>query len=231
MIFSGIQKSSLLDYPGLISCVLFTPGCNFDCFYCHNRLLLSGPHEILNPDQVWSFLKRRAGLLDAVVVTGGEPTLQPDLLETLLRLKDLGYRVKLDTNGADPETVAKVLKEKACDYFAVDYKAPAALYEKICGPGADSAKVQQTIRLLLDAGVDFEVRTTVIPQFTEENLLEMARELPVVPHWRLNRYRPPERYKPCDEKRILAKPYTQQQVDEFAEILSAVQPNMIVEKE
>lgn len=226
MIFAGIQKNSLVDYPGLVSCVIFVPGCNFDCFYCHNRPLFSGPHEILDPAAVWSFLKKRVGMLDAVVLTGGEPTLQDGLMETLRRFSELGYKVKLDTNGSNPEAVSRVLESGVCDYFAVDYKAPAARYREICGPAADAGAVLKTLRLLQSRGVSFGVRTTVIPQLNENDLLQMARELPAVPKWTLNRYRRPEQYKPCDEERISAIPWTQEQIDGFAAKMAVLQPNM-----
>lgn len=228
MIFAGIQKSSLVDYPGLVSCVLFTPGCNFDCFYCHNRPLFDGPHEILSNSAVFQFLEKRVGFLDGVVVTGGEPTLQPDLADTLRRIGDLGFRVKLDTNGSHPELVASLLRERLFDFCAVDYKAPAERYREICGPAADASKVRETVRLLAKSGRDFEVRTTVIPQLKREDLLLMARELPPVPRWSLNRYRPPEHYRPCDEDRIRETPYTQGQVDAFAEEMASVQPGMVL---
>ena len=226
MIFAGIQKSSLVDYPGFIACVLFVPGCDYDCFYCHNRSLLAGPHEVLDPAKIRAFLKKRAGLLDAVAVTGGEPTLQPGLVETLLEFSGMGYRVKLDTNGSNPGVVACVLGSGACSYFAVDYKAPAARYQEICGPSADSEKVRETVGLLLKSGVPFEVRTTVIPQLSERDLLRMARELPPVPRWTLNRYRKPEWFRDCDKGRIEAVPWTQQQIDAFARSMAAVQPGM-----
>lgn len=228
MIFAGIQKSSLVDYPGLISCVLFVPGCNFNCFYCHNRALFDGPHELLDANGIWSFLQKRTGLLDAVVVTGGEPTLQSGLIETLLKLKSMGYRVKLDTNGSHPEVVAEVLRQNAADYFAVDYKAPAVRYAEFCGEAADSANVKETIGLLLKSGIPFEVRTTVIPQLTQTDLMAMAKELPKVPRWSLNRYRVPEKYRPCDEARIQATPYTQGQIDAFAKEMAFLQPNMVI---
>jgi pyruvate formate lyase activating enzyme len=228
MIFSGIQKSSLVDFPGLISCVLFVPGCNYDCFFCHNRSLFDGPHEILNSDKIRDFLHKRVGLLDGVVVTGGEPSLQPDLVETLRKIQGLGYRVKLDTNGSHPEIVEKVLKSGTADYFAIDYKAPAARYQEICGPAADAAKVQESISLLIKSKADFEVRTTVIPQLKQKDLLQMAEELSPVPRWCLNRYRLPEKYRPCDEARVHATPYTQQEVDAFARDMVKRQPHMVL---
>lgn len=229
MIFSGMQKNSLINFPGYISCVLFSPGCNFDCFYCHNRSLFDGPHEILNNDSIMSFLKKRAGMLEAVVLTGGEPTLQPDLIDAMRSIKGLGYKIKLDTNGSNPQVVSEVLKSGLCDYFAIDFKAPAAKYHEICGTGADASKTKTVINMLLQNGVNFEVRTTVIPQLKKSDLLLMAKELPIVPRWQLNRYRKPEVYRPCDEERINETPYTQTEVNGLSKEMSAVQPGMVLD--
>lgn len=224
MIFSGIVKTSLVDFPDLISCVLFTPGCNFDCWYCHNRQLIDGTHDVLNTDSVAAFLQKRAGQLDGVVLTGGEPTLQPDLLDFMASLKALGYKVKLDTNGADPNTVERILNAGLCDYVAVDWKAPLSRYREFCGSDADA--VLETIQLLLRHGTPFEVRTTVVPQLTGDDLLQMARELPQVPLYNLNRYRPPERYKPSDAEKISATPYTAERITIFADMMRRWQPNV-----
>lgn len=124
MLISGIVKSSLLDYPGLISCVIFLPGCNYDCFYCHNRPLIQGSPDILNPREVFDFLQKRKGQLDGVVISGGEPTLHKDLIPLIAQIRLLGYKVKLDTNGSNPQIIAETLEKNLCDYYAVDYKAP-----------------------------------------------------------------------------------------------------------
>jgi pyruvate formate lyase activating enzyme len=225
MILSGLVKSSLIDFPGLVACVLFVPGCNYDCFYCHNRMLIDGSHETLDEKQVFAFLKKRAGFLDGVVISGGEPTLQPDLMDDIKEIRRLGYKVKLDTNGSSPGTVEKLLREGLCDYFAVDYKAPAARYREICGGASDAQNVLRTIQTLLDFKADFEVRTTVIPQLKEEDLAIMARELPIVPRYVLNRYRKPELFLPCDAEKVEQTPYGQDQVVRFSEVLRACQPN------
>ena len=227
MIVSGMAKSSLVDYPGLVSCVLFLPACNFDCFYCHNRSLIDGTHDVIDLDYVEDFLRKRSGLLDAVVITGGEPTLHKDLLPFIRTIRELGYNVKLDTNGSSPEVVEELIREHACDYYAVDYKAPSHRYAEVAGKGADAGKVLETINLLLASGVDFEVRTTVIPQLSESDLTEMARELPVVPRYVLNPYRKPEKYKLCDLGRIEKTPYTPQQIGKLAEAVRPIQPNVV----
>jgi len=226
MNISGIVKTSLIDYPGLISCVLFVPGCNYNCFYCHNRSLIDGSHILLTPRYVSDFLRKRAELLDGVVISGGEPTLQNDLIPFMGTLKSLGYKVKLDTNGSRPDVVEDLLRLRLCDYFAVDYKAPAAQYPKICGNGADAGQVIQTIRLLSDSETPFEVRTTVIPQLGSEELIIMAKELPAVPRYVLNRYKVPEKYLPQDEERILEKSCSPDEIRSLADSLTAWQPNV-----
>ena len=226
MRIAGLVKSSFVDYPGLLACVLFVPGCNFDCFYCHNRPLLGNAPPNLPLDGVMAFLKKRVGQLDGVVVTGGEPTLQPDLLPFLRELKALGYRVKLDTNGSSPQVVKQALEQNLCDYYAVDDKAPQGRYHEICGGGADADTVLSTISLLLEANADFEVRTTVIPQLSQEDLLQMASELPAVPRLVLNPYRKPDTWKPCDEARVSQTPYTQAEIAAMAEALRPLQPGV-----
>ena len=144
MNISGIVKSSLIDFPGLISCILFVPGCNYDCFYCHNRSLIDGSHILLTPQYVTDFLQKRAGLLDGVVISGGEPTLQSDLISFMKMIRSLGYQIKLDTNGSCPDVVKEILKLKLCDYIAVDYKAPSVHYPMICGNGTDAGQVEIT---------------------------------------------------------------------------------------
>jgi len=225
MNISGIIKSSLIDYPGLISCVLFVPGCNYSCFYCHNRSLIDGSHILLTPQSVTDFLQKRVGLLDGVVISGGEPTLQSNLIPFLQMLRGLGYQIKLDTNGSHPEVVKELLALALCDYVAVDYKSPAEDYPKICGNGADARQVIETIRMLSEGEVPFEVRTTVIPQLGNEALMVMAKEIPVVPRYVLNRYKVPDKYLPQDEEKILKKPYSIEEIKSMAVSVTACQPN------
>lgn len=228
MILSGMVKSSLVDYPGLIAAVLFVPGCNYNCFYCHNRLLLDGTQNPLDLTEVRDFLKKRAGLLDGIVITGGEPTLQKGLIPYLRELREYDYKIKLDTNGSSPLVMAQILQSGLCDYFAVDYKAPAARYHEICGNDASAEPVLKTIGMLLDNQANFEVRTTVIPQLKEKDLLCMAKELPVVPRYVLNRYQVPTRYLPDDQDRILEKPYTQEHINTFKAMIKDRQTNVVI---
>lgn len=226
MTISGIVKSSLVDFPGHISSVLFLPGCNYDCFYCHNRQIINGSHSKLDIEEILEFLKKRVGLIDGVVITGGEPTLHHDLQQFIETIKELGYKIKLDTNGSSPDVISQFLDLGLCDYYAVDYKAPFARYREVAGMCADAKKVLQTINLLLGSGTEFEVRTTLIPQLKEEDLVAMARELPVLPKYVLNAYRKPEFYHLEDEERILQTPYTKNQIKSLAKVIVEYQPNV-----
>jgi pyruvate formate lyase activating enzyme len=228
MIFSGIVKSSLIDYPGKISTVLFVPGCNYNCFYCHNRSLIEDLNVILDIDELNEFLVKRQGMIDAIVVSGGEPTLHDDLIEFFKSMKMLGYLTKIDTNGSNPHLVKALLKSNLLDYVAIDYKSPSNRYQEICGEHASSEIVLETIQVLLDAKIDFEVRTTVIPQLSLDDLITMAKELPNVPRYVLNPYRKPLRYLEKHTPLINEPPYSEKQIAEFAEFLKLYQSNVVL---
>ena len=165
MFVSGLQKLTLLDYPGQVACTVFTGGCNLRCPFCHNASLVLP--ERLEPypggvEAVLAFLKKRQGILDGVAVTGGEPLMQPDLPDFLRQVRALGYRVKLDTNGTFPERLEAVLDEGLADYVAMDLKNAPALYEKTVGRGVDLAAIERSRDLLLAGRVNYEFRTTVV---------------------------------------------------------------------
>jgi pyruvate formate lyase activating enzyme len=189
MLIGGIHRFSLIDYPSKISCIIFTPGCNFRCPFCHNPELVDPGNfkERVLPDVFFSFLRGRQGKLDGVVITGGEPTLQDDLADFIARIKELGFLVKLDTNGSNPRMLASLLKNKLLDYVAMDVKAPAALYAKVAGLSESSeagdAKntatvieaVQTSISILLKSKIDYEFRTTVVEGLlSEKDILEIG---------------------------------------------------------
>ncbi len=225
----GLMKFSTIDFPGVLSCVLFLRGCDLDCFYCHNRGLL-GPGEDLPWSQVQDFLRRRAGMLDGVVVSGGEPTLHPGLPELLAELKGLGYKVKLDTNGRRTALVQDFVKQGLVDYVAVDWKAPQGQYPSVCGGDPTGReRTKATIDWLWESGAPFEVRTTLYPGLSSQDLLELAGELPPVPLYRINYYRQPKEYKPEDEGRIKAKALSPQEVKLLRAGLAAAQPNIVLE--
>ena len=226
MQISGIVKFSTLDYPGNISAVLFSPGCNYDCFYCHNREILRADVQLMSNDDVMDFLKNRQGLIDAVVFSGGEVTLQLDLLEWAKLVKSMEYLVKIDTNGSRPDVVETLIQAGTADYFAVDYKAPFARYTELFR--VDSEPVKQTFALLSASPVQYEARTTVIPQLTHDDLITMAREAPVFPTYALQTYRAPELYRPEHALLVRQKPHDTAWVEEAANVVREYQPNVVL---
>lgn len=224
MRIGGIQRTSTLDFPGVLSCVVFTRGCDLDCFYCHNRELL-GEGRCLSEEEVFDFLRRRQGLLDGVVVSGGEPALQPDLKEFLLQVRSLGYRVKLDTNGQHPDVFCALVGEKLLDYAAVDVKALPRDYGKVCGSGSFQ-KILDCLQLLESGGVSYEVRTTLYPGFTLEMLRELLSMLPQMPRWRLNTVRRPELLRASDEPWFIQPSLTAELLLKEHPELRELQPNL-----
>jgi pyruvate formate lyase activating enzyme len=159
----GLQKSSLIDYPGRISAIVFTQGCNFRCPYCHNpELIAAAVVSEWTSSSVLDFLKTRVGKLDAVVITGGEPCLQDGLEAFISEIKSLGFLVKLDTNGSYPDVLKKILDAKLVDYVAMDIKAPLEKYSQVVCCEVDTSSVLKSIKLLKKSGVDCEFRTTVV---------------------------------------------------------------------
>ncbi len=228
MIFAGITKSSLLDYPGKISIVLYTPGCDFDCFYCHNRRIIEEIHDEVSMEEIEELLNKRVGLIDAVVITGGEPTLHNDLIDFLAKIKKKGFLTKLDSNGSNPDVIRSCIENNVVDYYAIDYKAPQNRYPEITSSSCDGSKVLETINILIENGTNFEVRTTVIPQLSLHDLIQMSKELPEVPRYVLNPYKKPLYYKDSDEELIDEPPYPESTIERFAVELKLFQPNVIL---
>ena len=175
----GIQKLTLLDYPGRVACTVFLNGCNFRCPYCHNAELLGDAEPVMSVEGLLAFLQKRRGILDGVCITGGEPTLHPELPELLRSIRALGFAVKLDTNGYRPEVLGALLGEGLLDYVAMDLKNGPQAYAQTVGlPAVDLERVGESIRLLLDSGTEFELRTTVVhPLHSTETLTSMAKWL------------------------------------------------------
>ena len=163
MLIGGFQKCSLIDYPDKISAIVFTLGCNLRCFYCHNPELVY-PELFEKPipeEEIFSFLTKRTGKLDAVTITGGEPTLQEDLLDFILKIKKLDFLVKLDSNGSNPDILENVISSKAIDYIAMDVKAPLGKYQGITNSNIDPERIKRSIELIMGSKIDYEFRTTV----------------------------------------------------------------------
>lgn len=170
MRIAGLQKMTLLDYPGKVACTVFLQGCNFRCPFCHNSGLLEGnPPDLMTQEEFLSFLKRRQGLLDAVCVSGGEPTLQPDLEALLSQIKALGFLVKLDTNGSRPEILKAMVSKGLVDYVAMDVKNSPDCYGETVGSKHDFLpKIEESLIFLLEQHVPYELRTTVVAELHSE---------------------------------------------------------------
>jgi len=195
---AGLTKLDLIDYPGKISCVVFTQGCNFRCRFCHNPDLLCAAKHDSQSTQKWTeneqkffdFLQTRQGKLDAVVVTGGEPTLHKNLPHFLRRIKELGFLVKLDSQGTNPTMLKQVLTEKLVDYVAMDIKHIPEKYHLIVGRKVDLNTINKSINLITSLAPDYEFRTTVVPGVhTEENFEQIAQWLGNVKNYYLQEFR------------------------------------------
>ena len=179
MLIGGLQKFSLIDYPEKICAIVFTQVCKFRCPYCHNPELVE-PKLFSQPipeDEIFSFLEKRKGKLEAVGITGGEPTLQPDLLEFIKKIKDMGFLVKLDSNGTNPNIVEKAIKNKLVNYLAMDIKAPLEKYRDVVKVNVDPDKIKRSIDLMMNSGIDYELRTTVVKSLLNKNDLRKIGEL------------------------------------------------------
>ncbi|MDD3242652.1 MAG: anaerobic ribonucleoside-triphosphate reductase activating protein [Eubacteriales bacterium] len=215
MRIAGFLKQSFVDYPGQIAGVIFTAGCNYDCYYCHNRHILGGDAPQIDPAGMWEFLEKRRGLLDGVVVTGGEPCLHDDLPELLARLRGMGFLVKLDTNGSRPEMVERVLAAGLVDHVAMDIKAPWAKYPQICRAAGDEPR--RTLEVLRRSGVAWEARTTFAPELTVQDIGTIARENAPLPVYAVQAYRKPESWRAEDAARLETPPHS------AAELTAAVE--------
>ena len=194
MLISGLQKLTLLDYPGTVSCTVFTGGCNFRCPFCHNAALVLPERLESDPDgveTVLSFLKKRQGLLEGVAITGGEPLLHADMADFLRRIKELGYRIKLDTNGSFPERLLALIEEGLVDRVAMDIKNSPDLYAGTVGLRVlDIGAVERSKDLLLEGRVDYEFRTTVVKGLhTETSLVEAAHWIKGAKEYYLQQYK------------------------------------------
>ena len=165
----GLQKMTLLDFPGRVACTVFLGGCDFRCPYCHNFQLADGSAApVMDDEALFGFLGKRRGLLDGVAITGGEPCLHPGLPDLMRRIRGMGYAVKLDTNGAHPDRLEAILREGLADYVAMDIKNSPEKYARTAGVQAlDLAPIRRSAALLMAGGTDYEFRTTVVDELHE----------------------------------------------------------------
>lgn len=193
MKFSGWQRTSLIDFPDRISTVLFTQGCSMRCRFCHNPELVSSKKPIagqFSENDVFEYLKKRKGMLEGVVITGGEPTVQAQLFPFVHKIKELGYDIKLDTNGYQPDSLQKLIETGCIDYVAMDVKAPMAKYSYVTGVPIDTSRIQNSLALLSSSTLPYELRTTAPkPLLSIDDLHTIAKEIRSAPIWYVQQFR------------------------------------------
>lgn len=219
MKIGGIQKCSLIDYPGKISAILFTSGCNFHCPYCHNPELVNETAALIPEEEMYTFLERRRNILDAVTITGGEPTIHNDLVPFIRKIKDFGFLIKLDTNGTNPSIVEQLLKEGLIDYIAMDVKAPLATYEQTVARPVNTVAITESINILMREKIPYEFRTTVIKSLLSfDDIREIGKEIKGAKTYYLQKFIPTKILNPAFLRKTT---YSDTEFEELRIIMSA----------
>ncbi|MFH1838527.1 MAG: anaerobic ribonucleoside-triphosphate reductase activating protein [Candidatus Kuenenbacteria bacterium] len=221
MLIHGLQKISLIDYPDKICAIIFTKGCNFRCRFCYNPelVLANNKQSIIKQEEIFKFLKKRKKLIDGICVTGGEPTLHKDLPKFLAQIKKMGFLIKLDTNGTNPEMLKKLIKEKLVDYIAMDIKTSLEWekYKKIIDVDFFKIfnKIKQSIKIIINFP-NYEFRTTVVPNLIKEkDIITIAKQIKGAKKYFLQQFVPSK--KMIDEKYKKIKPYSKEVLEKMRE--------------
>lgn len=215
----GLQKTTLLDFPGHVAATVFTGGCNFRCPFCHNSDLLGNDAEVIYTDEeVLKFLAKRKGILEGVAITGGEPTLQPDLREFILRVRELGYRIKLDTNGSRPDVLKSLCEEGLIDYVAMDIKTCKERYPEVTGiPSANIGVIMESVEFLKQGTVPYEFRTTVVKELhSTDDFAKIGEWISGCPNYFLQNY--------VDSENVLISGFSSCCKEELISFMEIVKP-------
>jgi len=218
----GLQKLTLIDFPGRLAATVFLTGCNFRCPFCYASELVL-PEKIKNQPKIsekdfLKFLKERKKLIDGVVLCGGEPTTSKELITLIKKIKKLGFLVKLDTNGSDPKMLKSLIDKKLVDYIAMDIKGPKERYSEFAGMKVDVKKIQKSIDILKEGKIDYEFRSTIVPTLhKKEDVIEMAKWIRGAKRYYLQNFLPEKTVDPSFEK---IKPYPQEFLLEIQKIIS-----------
>ncbi len=212
MKIGGLQKTTLIDFPGRIAATVFVVGCNFSCPWCYSSEIVLPEkikdHPVLPEKEFFKFLKERKGLLEGVVVCGGEPTLYKDLPNFIRKIKRMGYFVKLDTNGSNPKMLGDLIKKKLIDYVAMDIKVPKGRYKEVFRGKVKVEDIEESIKILNNSKIDFEFRTTIVPTVHKKgDILEMVRWISPAKKYFLQNFRAE---KTIDPAFVKIKPYSQE---------------------
>ena len=222
MLIGGLQKTTLIDYPGKIAATVFLIGCNFRCPFCYSSELVL-PEKIKNQPEFsekdfFKFLKSRKELLESVVICGGEPTINKDLPDFIKKIKKMGFLVKIDTNGSNPQMLKILIDQKLIDYVAMDIKGPKEKYDEFTGKKVNIRKIQKSIDILKEGRIDYEFRSTIVPSLhTRGDILNMAKWIKGAKKYYLQNFRPEKTIEPLFEK---TKPYPQEFLLEIQKTIS-----------
>jgi pyruvate formate lyase activating enzyme len=228
MKIGDLQKVSLIDYPGLISAIIFSQGCNFKCSYCHNPELVDPGlfQRCIKEKDLMDFLNTRKGKLDAVVITGGEPTIHDDLASFIHKIKKMKFAVKLDTNGSQPQVIKHLLAENLLDFIAMDIKAPLEKYKEIVKTPVKADSIKESIRLILKAKIPYEFRTTVLEsQLEEKDILQIAKLIDGANSYVLQKFVP---VKVLDKKFLKEKSFSDEKLQKIKSHIEQQIPTVII---
>lgn len=221
----GLNKTTLLDYPGHVAAAVFLGGCNFRCPFCQNGDLVLKPEDqpAIREEEVFSFLKKRKGILKGICITGGEPTLAAELREFIIKIKEMGYLVKLDTNGYRPEIVEELLADGLLDYIAMDIKNSMERYDKTVGlKGIEAGKIRETADIIMKSGIDYEFRTTVVKELHgKEEMEAIGKEIEGAGAYFLQGYQ--------ESQGVIAPgfhAYDREEMEEMAAVIRPFVPNV-----
>ena len=220
MTINGLQKLTLLDFPGKVACTVFTAGCNMRCPFCHNASLVRGEAPpVMETEEFYAFLKKRTGILEGVAITGGEPLIQPGIGDFAKRVNELGFAVKLDTNGTQPEKLRAMIDEGLLDYVAMDIKNSREKYKETAGISGDAliSRVSDSIEILLSCGIEYEFRTTVTRELhTPDDIADAAKWISGAERYYLQQFR--------DSGELLVGGFTSPTKEEMEKMADAARP-------
>ena len=228
MIIGGLEKMTLIDYPGQLAAIVFTKGCNFRCHFCYNPLLVWPDRETdekkyektyppISEDEFFLFLESRKGKLDGIVITGGEPTLHNDLPEFIQKIRAMGYNIKLDTNGTNSVALKNLLDQKLIDYIAMDLKAPYDKYEKVVGIKVNCQELEKSVKIIIESGLPHEFRTTVVPGLHElSDFSKMGEIIAGADAWYLQKFKSDTEL--VDRELESHAPFTDKEMQEMASV-------------
>lgn len=220
MKIGGLQETSLLDYPDTVSAIIWTAGCNFRCPFCYNKDLVNEKIKLIPEDVILEFLKKRKNVLEGLSVSGGEPLIHKDLGDFLSKVKNLGYLIKIDTNGSYPEQLEELIENKQVDYIAMDVKAPKNKYKTLAGVDVDISKIDESIQIIKNKAPDYEFKTTVAPDLLDlEDIVEIAKWIEGSKRFYLQQFKDNAFH--LSEKFDHAKPYG---IEELNQILNKIKP-------